>query len=430
VIADVLCDAERRVHATIDRLEPVYRALLQRLVQTPSVSGHETEAQAIVERAMRDVGLATDTFDIDPNVLRDCPGFNATPRDYEGRPCVVGRRAPAATGGRSLVLNAHVDTVPVDDAHTWTRPPFSGEIVDGRLYGRGAADDKAAIVECLLVVHALADAGVELAGDLLLQSVIEDESTGNGSLACIARGYTGDGVIIVDGTWPERFIVSHMGHVSFQIQLTGREGHAASAGPNPLDAIGLLVSTLREFVAEKNQLRSQPWGTHARPAFVNLGRIAGGMWSSSVPASCTVHGQYGFPPPDSCEVARRELQTRLQSLGERSDWPLETAPAIAFEGLETPPVIGDPANPIAQLLSSTIARLHGATLQESIILGHCDLRHFTGATNRPTTAAILYGPGGGGGAHGRDEYFELAHLPLVAKNLASVALAWCGVGHR
>jgi acetylornithine deacetylase len=218
-----------------------------------------------------------------------------------------------------------------------------------------------------------------------------------------------------------------MGHVSFAIRLSGTAGHAASRGPNPFDAIGLVVTALRQFAAEHNRSRNQPWGAHAQPGFVNVGRIEGGVWSSSVPASCTIHGQYGFPPPETCDTARAGLRAMMQDLGARADWPLESPPAIAFEGLETPPVVGDAANPIAELLSSTIARLHGATLQESVILGHCDLRHFTCAPEHPTSAAVLYGPGGGGGAHGRDEYFELAHLPLVAKNLASVALAWCGV---
>jgi acetylornithine deacetylase len=325
------------------------------------------------------------------------------------------------------VLNAHVDTVPVDEPDGWMHPPFSGVIENGRLYGRGAWDDKAAIAECLLVAHALREAGVSLRGDLVLQSVIEDESSGNGSLACVERGHTGDGVIIVDGTWPERFIVSHMGQVSFRVRLEGRAGHATSGGPNPIAAIGPLVDAFRSFVARKNQALAGRWGSHERPSFVNLGCVRGGVFSGSVPASCMLEGQYGFPPPDSPESARRELQAVMTGVAAGRDWPLSGLPEITFQGLETPAVVGDPLNPIARLLADTVSRLHGAVIQESIILGHSDLRHFTTARRGSTDAAALYGPGGGRGAHGPDEFFELAHLPLVAKNLASVALEWCGV---
>lgn len=421
---DLHAALESRVHAAIDRLEPAYRSFLQELVRVPSVTGQEGDAQALVAQRMREAGLTIDVFDIDAEALRSAPGFNPSPRSYTGRPCVVGRAAGSG-GGRSLILNAHIDTVPVDEADAWTHDPFGGTIVDGRLYGRGAWDDKAGVVECLLVAHACHEAGAPLRGDLILQSVIEDESTGNGSLACVARGHVADAVIIVDGTWPERYIVSHMGHVTFRIRLDGAAGHATSGGPNPLDAVGMVVDELRRFVAAKNAA-SDRWGASERPVFLNLGRIYGGVWSGSVPASCVIEGQYGFPPPDTTTTARAELRAALSRLAADPAWPLEKAPSIVFDGLETPPVVGDRANPIARLLSDTLTRLHGTTIQESVILGHCDLRHFTHAVQRATPNAVLYGPGGGKGAHGPNEYFELAHLPLVAKNLASVALAWCG----
>lgn len=419
-------DAERRVLEAVDRLAPRYRSLLQSLVRTPSPVGAEGQAQLLVSRQMSELGLSVDSFDVDPGVLSHLAAFNPSPRDYAGRPCVVGRRAGKG-GGRSLLLNAHIDTVLVESADAWTHPPFGGVIDGDRLYGRGACDDKAGIVECLLVAHALNDAGVELEGDLILASVVEDESSGNGSLACVERGYTADAVIIVDGTWPERFVVSHMGHVSFRITLTGTPGHATSAGPNPIAAIGGVVEALQAFVARRNAEHGQRWGAKENPTFLNLGAVNGGVWPGSVPAQCVLEGQFGFPPPASCESARADLRALLAEVARRSDWPLASPPSIEFIGLATPPHLGDPSNPIARLLGETISRRHGAALQESVIVGHCDLRHYTDARSHRTAAACLYGPGGGRNVHGTDEYFELAHLPLVAGNLACVALKWCGV---
>lgn len=418
--------AEARVLDAIARLEPAYRSLLQSLVRIPSPAGDESAAQALVSGHMREIGLAVDTFDIDVDALETHPAFNPSPRSYAGRPCVVGR-LPGAGGGRSLVLNAHIDTVPVETPNAWAHPPFGGVIDAGRVYGRGACDDKAGVVECLLVAHAIREAGVALAGDLTVASVIEDESTGNGSLACVHRGYTGDGVIIVDGTWPERFVVSHMGQVSFRIRLAGAAGHTTSAGPNPIAAIGMVVAALHELVKDQNDVHPQPWGARERPFFLNLGAVHGGVWPGSVPAECVLEGQYGFPPPASCAGSKDELREALVSLGRRPDWPLAQPPSIEFVGLETPPEVGDPDNPIARLLSETVSRRQGAVLRESVIAGHCDLRHYTRARFHQTSAACLYGPGGGRNVHGTDESFDLAHLTLVAGNLACVVLQWCGV---
>jgi len=424
-----MADTEARVLAAIDRLEPTYRTLLQTLVQTPSPVGQEGAAQAIVMGQMRDIGLAVDAFDIDPEAIAGEAAFNPSPRDYAGRPCLVGWRR-GADGGRSLLLNAHIDTVPVDAAESWTFPPYGGVIDDGRLYGRGACDDKAGVVECLLVAHALRDANVELAGDLAVASVVEDESTGNGSLAAVHRGHTADAMVIVDGTWPERFIVSHLGQVSFEIRLAGVAGHATSPGPNPIAAVGGLVTALHQFVSARNDAHEPPWGPHERPYFINLGRLRGGVWPGSVPAGVTLEGQFGFPPPETCEGARDALREVLAVLARQPGYSLAEPPSIRFVGLETPPEIGDANNPIARILAETVSRRQGAALQESIIVGHCDLRYYTKARRGATTAACLYGPGGGRNVHGADEYFELAHLPLVAGNLAIAALQWCGVRER
>ena len=420
--------AHDRVLASIDRLLPRYRELLQELVRTPSPVGGEGDAQALVATHMQQIGLDVRSFDIDPGALQHLPGFNPTTRDYAGRPCVVGK-AKGSGSGRSLLLNAHIDTVPVESSETWSHPPFSGAIESDRLYGRGACDDKSGVVECLLVAHAIKDAGLALAGDLTIASVVEDESSGNGTLATIETGYTADGVIIVDGTWPERFIVSHMGQVTFEIQIDGVPGHATSAGPNPVFAIGFAIDALQSLVAERNAACTSSWGDKASPYFVNVGMLQGGVWPGSVPARCTIGGQFGFAPPDTCATVRAGIRDAMTRASAHARWPSGAVVAVRFAGLETEPHIGEPANPLVQLLSKTISERHHSTLRESVISGHCDLRHYASAERGRTTAACLYGPGGGRHVHGTDEYFELAHLPIVAGNIACVAIDWCGIAN-
>lgn len=423
-----MTSAHQRALASIDRLLPQYRELLQRLVRIPSPVGCEGDAQALVATHMQHLGLDVRSFDIDPAALRHLPGFNQTARDYTARPCVVGV-AKGSGGGRSLLLNAHIDTVPVEAPETWSHAPFTGAIEDDCLYGRGACDDKAGVVECLLVAHAIKDAGLELAGDLTIASVVEDESSGNGTLATIEHGYTADGVIIVDGTWPERFIVSHMGQVTFEIQIDGVPGHATAAGPNPVFAISVVVQALQTLVADCNAACKAPWADKTAPYFVNVGMVHGGVWPGSVPARCIVAGQFGFAPPDTCDTVEAGIRDAISRVMSQPAWPAGAVVDVRFAGLETEPHIGVPANPIVQLLARTISERHQATLRESVISGHCDLRHYASAAHGGTTAACLYGPGGGRNVHGTDEYFELAHLSVVAGNIACVALDWCGIAH-
>src|SRR5204863_1173413 len=127
-------------------------------------------------------------------------------KSYKDRPCVVGTLRGSG-GGKSMALNAHIDTALVDPGGKWTHAANSGHIEGSLLFGRGSWDDKAGVVEALMVADAVKTAGVTLRGDLAIKIVVEDEATGNGTLACLARGHTKDAAIIVDGTWPERFIV-------------------------------------------------------------------------------------------------------------------------------------------------------------------------------------------------------------------------------
>ena len=426
MIDSTFASAEQRVLQAIRDLEPAHQYFLQELVRIPSPIGEEELVQRVVAGRMRDLGIAVDTFDIDPAALANIPGFNDAPRKYERRPCVVGV-LKGTGGGRSLILNAHADTAPIESVSAWTRDPYGAVIEDGKLYGRGAWDDKAGIAEIVLVVEALRKAGIRLKGDLIIKSVVEDETSGNGTLACLQRGHTADAAIIVDGTWPERYIVSHLGQLWFRVRMRGRPAHAAVPGNNPVDAVGLVVSALRELVRVKNAGRDTRWGDADRPAFINFGRVEAGAWPGAIPSFCTIDGSIGFPPPETPETVQAELAILVDALAARPDWPLDRPAEVTFGGLSVPPLVGRADNGIARLLGETVARVNAGNLVEHVIAGYCDLRHYTSGAWREPIPACLYGPGGGRFAHAEDEYFVIDHLGLVAGNLAGTAMAWCGI---
>lgn len=412
-------NAEKAVHDALERLEAPGIRMLQDLVRIPSPMGHEAAVQGEVARLFRDAGLEVHTFDIEPARLEPAPLFNRHPRNYQDRPCVVGVLR-GENGGRSLALNAHVDTAPAGDAALWTHGPYSGDIdSEGRLFGRGAWDDKAGIAQMISIVRALKESGTRLQGDLILKSVVEDEESGNGSLACIERGFTGDGVIILDGTWPERFVVSHIGHVWFEVTLRGRgaPSSVASRGLNPMLGVGPLMKACAEFMAVKQ----------STPGCLNLGRIEGGDYAGSVPRSCRIEGDYGFAAPTTPAEAREELLKLMAEVGRAEGWPLEHPPELRFYGADTPHFIGYADSPLAGLLKRSVRRLRNKELLENPITGWCDLRHYQSNPFHAPVPGLLYGPGGGANAHIENEYFRTQDFVPVAQVAATAVLEWCGV---
>jgi len=175
-------------------------AFLQELVRRPSIRGQEHLAQDLMFDAMAARGYAMDRWLTDPDDIRHHPGFSPVAVSYANAWNVVGTHRPRGTGGRSLILNGHIDVVPTGPTDMWTYPPFEARIEGDWMYGRGAGDMKCGVVANLFALDALRRAGVQPAGTVHLQTVSEEESTGNGALSTLVRGYTADGVLVSEPT--------------------------------------------------------------------------------------------------------------------------------------------------------------------------------------------------------------------------------------
>lgn len=417
---------EHSLHHALEDLAPYYHDLLIRLVQIPSEIGQESAAQDLMQAEMTRLGLEVDRFEIDTNALSHHPGFNPnTWNSPSSRPNVVGRW-PGVGGGKSLILNAHMDTVPVGNSQDWELNPFSGLSLDGKIFGRGAWDDKAGCVQMLWITEAFQRCNITLKGDLLLQSVVEDETTANGTLACVHRGHTADGAVILDGTGSDGIIVAHMGQQMFEIEIAGRPAPSVVSfrGHNPIATACRLVSRLEEHASQKNADRNEPWGAAAQPNFITITGISAGDGPSVVPSRCTVTGHFGFCPPQTVEQAREELQTILNELCQGDEFLEESPPQLHFKGYSCNPQRFDADNPVLDGLSQVIDRLDGQAPRHLFITGAGDLRHFAQGGER-SIPSCMYGPGRGRGAHVANEYVELDDLLRVAKNVASFALEWC-----
>ena len=191
--------AVTRVLNQVDHDREEIVAFEQALIRHSSETGREKDCQDFVAQWLRQAGYDVDVFT--PDAVAEGKDFRGRPltTDYSQRPNVVTVHKGAG-GGRSLLLISHVDTVPVGPLENWTVPPYGGEIRDGKIYGRGAQDDKEGIVAQTYALECIRRLGLRLKGDVTLCSAVDEEGGGSmGSWACMARGYRADAGIYCDG---------------------------------------------------------------------------------------------------------------------------------------------------------------------------------------------------------------------------------------
>src|SRR6476661_5232705 len=172
--------------------------LLGELVAAPTVLGHEEPGQAVMARAFADCGLEPVDVPMDADAICADPHHSPFSWAVEGKRNVVASWVGSGGRGRSLILNGHVDVVPPASTALWTSDPFEPRRDGDWLYGRGAGDMKAGLVAMTGAVRALRRAGVRLAGDLQLQSVVEEECTGNGALQLLIDGHAADACVLTE----------------------------------------------------------------------------------------------------------------------------------------------------------------------------------------------------------------------------------------
>ena len=259
---------------------------VQKLVQAASLPDHEQAAQDQIAQKLRSMGLEVEIVPSRFDELRQHPAFGDDGFSPDGRINVVGRwRGTQAGEGRSLILNGHVDVVPQGDPALWSDPPWSGAIHDGRLYGRGACDMKAGLCAGVFAVEVLQRLGFLPAHDVLVESVIGEESGGVGTLTTIVKGYTADAAILLE---PTRLEISPVqsGALTFRLTVPGRATHAAMKprGVSAIDKFALILRTINGLEAERHRTFKHPlYDDPNCIAPINIGTVRGGDWHSTVP---------------------------------------------------------------------------------------------------------------------------------------------------
>lgn len=366
--------------------------------------------------------------------------FEALP----GRDDVVGRLAGAG-GGRSLILNGHVDVVPAGDVSAWPHDPWGGELEGGRLWGRGACDMKGGIAAGIVALRALATLGVRLAGDVVFQSVVDEETGGPGTVAALARGHTADAAIVLEPT--AREIVTVEGGLEWvRVVVRGRTGHSAvryrsvHAGGQG-EAVSAIEKAVKLLAAVAELERH--WAVHKlHPLMprgittINPGVIAGGSGGGAdgMPNGMVAYSNFAdycalglslkYLPSERGDDVRAEFEQYVARVAEADPWLREHPPEIEWgvSGVSFPPSEVPSDHPLVTGLSGAFRAIAGEPR-----LGGFEAVSDLAWLAEAGIPAVLYGPGDFAQAHSSAEYVAVDELVEVTAVVALALCDWCGV---
>jgi acetylornithine deacetylase len=417
---------ESRIVAAARGLKEEAVRLLVDLVKEPSLLGDEAGAQRIVRRAFEGLGVAVREFSIDEARLREHPGYSPSIVSYEGRNNVVGTHTPKGpASGRSLIFNGHIDVVPVGATSLWRYPPFSAHIDGDRLYGRGAADMKAGIVAFAMAFEALRRLGLEPAATVHLQSVVEEECTGNGALACLVEGYRADAAVITEPLGG--MLTCQMGVLWLAIEVLGKPVHASVAhtGVGAIDFSLHLFAALKELERKWNEPKARHgyYLKHEHPVNFNLGKINGGEWASSVPTHCRCDIRIGFYPDMTASQAKAEVERVLAEAYAAHPGRESLSYRVIYEGFQADGCIVDENEPVLKTLAGSYRDVVGKALEAEAFTGTTDIKFFNVYGSIPATC---HGPIGSS-IHGIDEWVSIESMMQTTAVLAVFMARWCGL---
>lgn len=429
---------------------------LATLLRIPSLTGEEGEAQKHLARLLRDIGGETESLEPDikalfarfPEVAQypthwqhdlilpyaRLPSYEALKASgldsvltYAGRPNVVATFRGTG-GGRSLILNGHIDTVTIEPADEWTRDPFGAEVEGGLMYGRGASDMKGGLVAALMAMTYLKRAGAKLRGDVIFQSVVNEEHAGNGTLDLVRRGYAADGAIVLEPT-NNTVAVSHPGGLYWQVKINGiqrspgaRWSGSAQEGVSAIEKLPPIINALVELERSYAAHRiDDPMEQGRSPFALVIGRVFGGFYESVTAGEATLRGGAYFAPGvgDIGEVMDRFRRTIDQA--NAGDAFLSKHPA-RLEFLHH----DDSARQSRQVpLAVQMCRLLKERAGDDVIRAGpfaCDMRHFV---NQGGVPSIIFGPGTIAQAHKPDECIDLREYLDCIGHLIEFIWIWC-----
>ncbi|MGZ4437596.1 MAG: ArgE/DapE family deacylase [Nocardioides sp.] len=394
------------------------------LVRIPSVGGTdaEIEAQEHFAGLLRELDADVDRWDIDLDEIAKDPWFPGVEVERSAAVGVVGTTEGDDVPG--LVLQGHLDVVPAGDPQTWLgSDPFSAEIRDGALFGRGACDMKAGAAANLAVLRTLRAAGARLERPLAIHSVVGEEDGGLGGFATLRRGHRGEAAVITEPT-SARIVTATAGALTFRIEVVGRSAHGSMRreGVSAFEAFLPIHDALMRLEEERNR-DTDPLFVSDLPYALSFGIVSTGEWSSNVPDRLVAEGRFGVMLGEDPHHARFVFEDVVNAVAHQDAWLSENRPVVTWPGGQFASGWTDRDHPIVEEMRSAVVATGVEAPPLAAGVYGSDLRLYTGIGGIPT---LHYGPGDIAWAHAPLERVDLDELVHVTRSLLVLAVRRCG----
>jgi acetylornithine deacetylase len=419
-------DSRKQVLNWVEQNRNTIVGFLQALIRIPSVTGEEGPIQEFIAGRLKDMGLSVDVFEPDLASLRKHPAFVEVSRGYEGRPNVVGIFRGQG-GGKSLLFNGHVDVIPAGAPESWQHGSWSGDTADGRVYGRGASDMKAGLAAMTMAVKAIRESDIRLRGDVTLEYTVDEELSGNGTLACVMKGYKADGGICCE-TSSMRVQPGSIGRIWFEIKVKGKAAGIQRRweGVSAIEKGYRVTQAVSDFERVRVERLSHPLYPDIRGAIpCTVGVFESGSYHSAFPDSCLLKGSMATVPGEDSAAVKKEFAEFIRAKVADDSWLKDHPPEVIFTGYFAEPSAIPADSPIVQALCRKFTEVAG---QEPVISGRegaADIRFMNRYGDTPT---VIFGPGMTEQMHANNEWVNVEDLFQATKILSLTILDWCGIG--
>ncbi|MGM0603259.1 MAG: ArgE/DapE family deacylase [Bacillota bacterium] len=420
-----MTDIKEKLKKELESNKSEYLDFLKKLIKTDTrVVGHgidggyEKNGQKIIAEKIEEIGGKAEFYEVKDEIIRDAiekygegnPGHN-----YEDRPNLLGRFSGSGEG-RSLILNGHIDTMPYGEKERWKHDPFSAKEIDGEIYGLGGCDMKGGLAASLLALDLIKKAGVELKGDVLFESVIDEEGGGNGTLAFVQEGIKADGAVVCEPT-SNLLQVGHMGFIFYRVKVFGKALHSSRKweGVNAIEKAIKLIEALNEL--EHNWLMKYKHPLMPPPT-LNIGVIKGGSAGSTVPSECEFKLCLHYYPGLDKEKIAEDVLTTLDNVVKGDPW-LRENPLEVEVYQEGGPFEIDSDHDLVRIFRSNIFGSKELTASPA---GN-DARLLANLADTPT---VVFGPGDPEKAHSIDETIPVDEYIESILTYAGFITEWCG----
>jgi len=390
---------------------------LEQIIRFPSLSGQEEDVIQFMYKKFQPLADEVTLVPLSDDLLKD-PEYSSPIQDikYDGRHYL--RLKIRGTGsGKSLIFNAHADVVP---ASATDKNQFDPYQEDGKVYGRGAMDDKGQIAVFYLLLKMIKEKKLRFKGDIIFHIVVEEENGGNGALAAIRSGDKADAVIVLESSNLKIF-TSVRGAVWFKVTCFGKAGHSGFSGKSAsalkmaVQVMGILENFHEKLLAESQGIPL--FDKYENPMPITFGKLQAGNWPAATPSEAVLEGVLGLLPNKTRFEVMQEMEDAIKS---ESDEQLHNNFKLEFTYRHEGHIL-DINHPLVTVLSEACSHA-GIKPENDAMVASCDGWFYSKLLDIPT---VVFGPGDLMSAHSSDEHIPIDQIQKAAEILLNFLNRWC-----